>query len=233
VWLGLRTKRLRPRLLLGDRVFSPVPRRTWRQKTPEDALSSIRHRAAVTYVRRGGQLSVVRTKSMNTGARRCGTGRARSVVAVRAASRRLVTRDAAVAHRAARLRQPLATARLSISVASIPSGNDPQHGAAAAPRTAATGERALRTLAHSALILEAIVVPQFLARANRALRANEHTALIVFDRLTIRIAAVVNPSRSVPTQARIDDGAIAECKQHSVVRIRRITRRTLVGRAGR
>ena len=109
----------------------------------------------------------------------------------------------------------------------------PQHGAAAAPRTAATGERALRRAAHSTLVLETIVVAQLLARANRALRANEHTALIVFDRLTIRITAVINPSRSVPTQARIDDGAIVELKHQSVVRICRVTRRTLVGRAGR
>ncbi len=99
--------------------------------------------------------------------------------------------------------------------------------------TAATREPTLSTPAHSAFVLEAIVVPQLLARSDRALGANEHTAVIVFDRFTIRIAAVVDPSRSVAALARVEHSAVVKLEQQGVVGICRVTRRPIVGNIGR
>ena len=115
----------------------------------------------------------------------------------------------------------------------ILSRNRFQHGASAAPRTAAASEPALNTPAQPAFVLETIVVAQLLARSDGALRANEHTAVIVFDRFTIRIAAMVDPSRSVATLTRVEDGTVVEPEQQGMVGIGRVSCRPIVGNIGR
>src|SRR6202035_3037101 len=68
-----------------------------------------------------------------------------------------------------------------------------QHRPTAARRTTATGEPPLRAPAQPARVLEAIVIAHLLAGADCALSADKDAVVVIFDRFTVRIAAVVNP----------------------------------------
>ena len=99
-----------------------------------------------------------------------------------------------------------------------------QHRAATFLSSAAAAMRLARTHGERAFPTQPVVVREFLAGADRAHRMDEQ-ASIVFDRLAVRIATVIDPPRGIPLHARIDHRTVGEFEYERMVRICRIAER--------
>ena len=102
-----------------------------------------------------------------------------------------------------------------------------EHGSAAILRAAVACVSLALLFFGFAVDREAVIVIEFLSRVNGAHGVDEYTAIVFFNRLAVRVTAVIDPARIVTVDAGIDDFAVVQTENECVVGIVRVTRRAL------